>query len=71
MFPFYSEVRLLLPIWDGVERSQITGLRSTLKTLYGEKLVDLLIEHQIGVRKKSQLRYLYPGRELFPEIVLP
>ncbi len=35
LFPLYSEVRLVLQIWDGVERSQITGLRSTLKTLWG------------------------------------
>ncbi len=35
LFPLYSEVRLVLQIWDGVERSQITRLHSTLKTLWG------------------------------------
>jgi len=34
-FPPYSEVRLVLPIWHGRSRSQITGLRSTLASLWG------------------------------------
>lgn len=34
-FPSYSEVRLILPIWDGRQRSQITGLRSTISSLWG------------------------------------
>lgn len=34
-FPSYSEVRLVLPIWDGRQRSQITGLRSTISSLWG------------------------------------
>jgi hypothetical protein len=40
--PLYCEVRLVLPIWDGMERSQIIGLRSTLRTLWGapQSLVD-------------------------------
>jgi restriction system protein len=34
-FPIYSEVRLVLPIWNGRLRSQITGLRSTIVALWG------------------------------------
>lgn len=34
-FPLYSEVRLVLPIWQGHLRSQITGLRSTISSLWG------------------------------------
>ncbi|MEP0907528.1 restriction endonuclease [Leptolyngbya subtilissima ST-M1] len=34
-FPLYSEVRLVLPIWHGRLRSQITGLRSTISSLWG------------------------------------
>ena len=34
-FPSYMELRLLLPIWSGRLRSQITGLRSTIATLRG------------------------------------
>jgi restriction system protein len=34
-FPSYAELRLLLPIWNGRLRSQITGLRSTIETLRG------------------------------------
>ncbi|MEP0915077.1 restriction endonuclease [Leptolyngbya sp. GB1-A1] len=34
-FPSYSEVRLVLPIWNGWFRSQITGLRSTITTFWG------------------------------------
>ena len=34
-FPLYSEVRLVLPIWNGRLRSQITGLRSTISSLWG------------------------------------
>ena len=34
-FPLYSEVRSLLPIWHGRSRSQITGLRSTISSLWG------------------------------------
>jgi restriction system protein len=34
-FPVYSEVRLVLPVWDGRLRSQITGLRSTITALWG------------------------------------
>jgi restriction system protein len=35
LFPLYSEVRLVLPLWEGLRRPQITGLRSTLQTLWG------------------------------------
>ncbi|AFY67142.1 restriction endonuclease [Geitlerinema sp. PCC 7407] len=35
LFPIYSEVRLVLPIWQGHLRAQITGLRSTLSALWG------------------------------------
>lgn len=34
-FPSYEELRLVLPIWDGRSRSQITGLQTTLGTLRG------------------------------------
>lgn len=34
-FPLYSEVRLILPIWNGRLRSQITKLHSTIATLRG------------------------------------
>lgn len=34
-FPSYSEVRLVLPIWNGLSKSQITGLRSTIATIRG------------------------------------
>ena len=35
LFPLYSEVRHLLPVWDGRLRSQITGLHSTFAQLRG------------------------------------
>jgi restriction system protein len=35
LFPLYSEVRLVLPVWNGRERAQITGLRSTISALWG------------------------------------
>jgi restriction system protein len=34
-FPRYDEVRLLLPIWDGMPRGAITGLQSTIGRLRG------------------------------------
>lgn len=34
-FPLYSEVRAVLPIWNGYSRSQITGLRSSITALWG------------------------------------
>jgi len=34
-FPSYSELRLVLPIWNGRHKSQITGLRATIGTLRG------------------------------------
>lgn len=33
--PPYSEVRLILPVWNGMQRSVVTGLRSTISTLRG------------------------------------
>ena len=35
LFPLYSEVKHLLPVWDGRLRSQITGLHSTFAQLRG------------------------------------
>jgi restriction system protein len=34
-YPSYQELRLVLPIWNGRKRSQITGLRSALFALVG------------------------------------
>lgn len=34
-FPLYSELRLVLPIWNGHLRSQITGLRASICALWG------------------------------------
>ncbi|PID38746.1 MAG: restriction endonuclease [Proteobacteria bacterium] len=34
-FPPYSEVRLVLPVWSGMQRSAVTGLRSTIAMLRG------------------------------------
>ena len=34
-FPRYDEVRLVLPVWAGMRRSEVTGLRSTIATLRG------------------------------------
>ncbi|MGI0499223.1 restriction endonuclease [Limnospira platensis CENA597] len=34
-FPTYSELRLILPIWNGRDRAQITGLRSAIMSLSG------------------------------------
>ncbi|MEB3886203.1 winged helix-turn-helix domain-containing protein [Lyngbya sp. CCY1209] len=34
-FPIYSELRLILPIWNGCDRAQITGLRSAIMSLSG------------------------------------
>ena len=34
-FPRYDEVRLVLPIWAGRPRAEVTGLRSTIATLRG------------------------------------
>lgn len=34
-FPSYSELRLVLPIWNGRDKSQITGLQATIATLRG------------------------------------
>jgi restriction system protein len=31
----YTKLRLVLPVWNGRKRSQITGLRSTLSSLFG------------------------------------
>jgi len=35
LFPLYTELRLLLPIWSGMRRSEITGLLSTILALQG------------------------------------
>lgn len=35
LFPSYDEVRLVLPVWDGMKRGDITGLRSTIAQLRG------------------------------------
>jgi len=35
LFPLYSEVRLVLPIWVGQPKSTITGLRTTISNLWG------------------------------------
>lgn len=35
LFPVYSEVRAVLPVWDGRPRSQITGLRASIAELRG------------------------------------
>ena len=35
LFPLYSEVRLILPVWNGLKRTQVTGLRATLQSLWG------------------------------------
>jgi|ERR1044071_7122168 restriction system protein len=32
LFPTYSEVRLILPVWNGRRRAQITGLRAAIRT---------------------------------------
>ena len=34
-FPRYAEVRLLLPVWTGVRRTEVTSLHSTIGTLRG------------------------------------
>ncbi|BAI92895.1 MAG: restriction endonuclease [Arthrospira platensis PCC 7345] len=34
-FPTYSELRLILPIWNGRDRAQITGVRSAIMSLSG------------------------------------
>jgi len=34
-FPTYSELRSILPIWNGRDRAQITGLRSAIMSLSG------------------------------------
>lgn len=35
VFPLYSELRLILPIWQGCSKSRITGLQSTIADLRG------------------------------------
>jgi len=34
-FPLYSEVRLVLPLWDGCSRRDITSLRTSIAQLWG------------------------------------
>ena len=34
-YPTYSHMRLLIPLWIGVSRSTITGMRSTISSLWG------------------------------------
>jgi len=34
-FPPYDEVRLVLPVWNGMQRTEVTGLRSTIAMLRG------------------------------------
>ncbi len=42
LFPSYAELRRVLPVWAGLPRKQITGLRSTVNQLRGtpQKTVD-------------------------------
>jgi hypothetical protein len=47
LFPLYSEVGQLLMILDGAPITLIDG----------EKLLDLLIEHEIGMRKRPAQLY--------------
>lgn len=35
LFPSYTELRLVLPVWNGWHKSQITGLKATIDTLTG------------------------------------
>ena len=46
LFPAYSELRHLLRVWPTYPRKQVTGLRAAAND------ARLLIEHNIGVRKR-------------------
>src|SRR5215207_9353489 len=35
LFPLYSEVRSILPVWSGLKRSRLMSLRTTLQSLWG------------------------------------
>lgn len=35
LFPSYSEVRSILPVWDGLKRSKIMAMRSAVQSLWG------------------------------------
>lgn len=50
--PLYCEVPLVLPIWDSVERSQITGLgvgnvgiHDLFSSIFGNTIIEYSLDH--------------------------